>query len=146
MRCSTAFRCTGAGEPFSYQGTHFNARDVRALPRPAQDPIPIWIGGNSKRGRRRVAERAQGWIADVGLARAGSNYSDIDDGFARRTWPSRCVPSVTRQLPRDGRRLSTFPTRIQTLLLFNRLVEPDRHREALAEIEQACATWVLVSR
>lgn len=50
------------GEPFSYQGRHFDARDVIALPRPAQDPIPIWIGGNSKLSRRRAATRAQGWM------------------------------------------------------------------------------------
>ncbi len=50
------------GEPFSYDGIHFAARDVVALPRPAQDQIPIWIGGNSKLTLRRVAERAQGWM------------------------------------------------------------------------------------
>ncbi|HYN35203.1 MAG TPA: LLM class F420-dependent oxidoreductase [Ilumatobacteraceae bacterium] len=50
------------GEPFSYDGIHFVARDVVALPRPAQDQIPIWIGGNSKLTLRRVAERAQGWM------------------------------------------------------------------------------------
>jgi probable F420-dependent oxidoreductase len=50
------------GEPFSYDGIHFAARDVAALPRPAQDQIPIWIGGNSKLTLRRVAERAQGWM------------------------------------------------------------------------------------
>ena len=30
-------------------------------PRPAQDPIPIWIGGNSKLSRRRAAT-VQGWM------------------------------------------------------------------------------------
>lgn len=50
------------GEPFSYEGTHFNARDVIALPKPVQDPIPIWLGGNSKLTLRRVAERCQGWM------------------------------------------------------------------------------------
>jgi probable F420-dependent oxidoreductase len=50
------------GEPFDAQGLHFTARDVLQLPRPAQSPIPIWIGGNSALSRRRVAERAQGWM------------------------------------------------------------------------------------
>ena len=40
------------GEPFSYEGRHFDARDVMARPKPVQDPIPIWIGGNSKAARR----------------------------------------------------------------------------------------------
>jgi len=36
------------GEPFSYKGLHFEAKDAIARPRPVQNPIPIWIGGNSK--------------------------------------------------------------------------------------------------
>ncbi len=51
-----------SGQPVTYQGRRFNARDVVAVPGPAQQPIPIWIGGNSKLTRRRVAQRAQGWM------------------------------------------------------------------------------------
>jgi probable F420-dependent oxidoreductase len=54
-----------SGEPFSYQGRHFEARDVVALPAPP-GPIPIWIGGNSALTRRRVAERAEGWMPLTG--------------------------------------------------------------------------------
>lgn len=57
-----------SGEPFSYEGRHFSARDVVALPRPTQRPIPIWIGGNSRLSRRRAAERAQGWMPMSGGA------------------------------------------------------------------------------
>jgi probable F420-dependent oxidoreductase len=55
-------RRTWTGELVDYEGRHFNARGVRALPRPAQDPVPIWIGGNSRLTRRRVAEKGQGWM------------------------------------------------------------------------------------
>jgi probable F420-dependent oxidoreductase len=51
-----------SGEPFDAEGAHFAARGVIQRPRPTQDPIPIWIGGNSKLSRRRVAQRAQGWM------------------------------------------------------------------------------------
>jgi probable F420-dependent oxidoreductase len=51
-----------SGEPFDAQGIHFTAKGVIQRPRPARVPIPIWIGGNSKLSRRRVAERAQGWM------------------------------------------------------------------------------------
>ena len=54
------------GDSFSYEGKHFTAREVIARPRPVQDPIPIWIGGNSKLTLRRVAERAQGWMPLLG--------------------------------------------------------------------------------
>lgn len=54
------------GEPFSYEGLHFNARNVIARPAPVQDPIPMWIGGNSKLSRRRAATKAQGWMPMAG--------------------------------------------------------------------------------
>src|SRR6201996_4375375 len=55
-----------SGEPFSYAGQHFSAREGIARPRPPQQPIPIWIGGNSKLTRRRVAQRANGWMPMFG--------------------------------------------------------------------------------
>jgi probable F420-dependent oxidoreductase len=51
-----------SGEPFSFTGRHFDARNVQARPIPVQDPIPVWIGGNSRLSRRRAAQRAQGWM------------------------------------------------------------------------------------
>jgi probable F420-dependent oxidoreductase len=51
-----------SGQPFDYAGRSFNARQAIGLPKPVQQPIPIWIGGNSAQTRRRVAHRAQGWM------------------------------------------------------------------------------------
>jgi alkanesulfonate monooxygenase SsuD/methylene tetrahydromethanopterin reductase-like flavin-dependent oxidoreductase (luciferase family) len=35
-----------SGEPFSYQGTHYQLEEMTFLPKPKQQPrIPIWIGG-----------------------------------------------------------------------------------------------------
>ncbi len=51
------------GEPVDYQGEFVQARGVTSQPPPAQRPgPPLWLGGNSKLTRRRVAERAQGWM------------------------------------------------------------------------------------
>lgn len=48
---------------FSYEGRHFFAQGQTANPKPLQQPHPpIWIGGNSKIVRRRVAKYAQGWM------------------------------------------------------------------------------------
>jgi probable F420-dependent oxidoreductase len=55
-------RLTWTGRSVTYEGRHFSARACTALPTPLQDPMPVWIGGNSKLSRRRVAERAQGWM------------------------------------------------------------------------------------
>jgi alkanesulfonate monooxygenase SsuD/methylene tetrahydromethanopterin reductase-like flavin-dependent oxidoreductase (luciferase family) len=35
-----------SGEPFSFQGQHFQVQEVTLLPKPVQTPrIPIWVGG-----------------------------------------------------------------------------------------------------
>ena len=47
-------------DEFSYDGRHFTADGVSANPKPA-GPIPIWVGGNSRLARRRVATVADGW-------------------------------------------------------------------------------------
>jgi alkanesulfonate monooxygenase SsuD/methylene tetrahydromethanopterin reductase-like flavin-dependent oxidoreductase (luciferase family) len=46
-------------DEFSYEGIGFTARGVSANPKPAH--VPIWIGGNSARTRRRVARYGDGW-------------------------------------------------------------------------------------
>lgn len=51
------------GEPVTVDGRHFAARDVAAMPRPAQRPHPpLWLGGNSMLTRRRVIEHGAGWM------------------------------------------------------------------------------------
>ncbi|KAA9156229.1 LLM class F420-dependent oxidoreductase [Amycolatopsis acidicola] len=127
------------GEPFSYEGRHFSARDVMARPRPVQDPIPVWIGGNSKLSRRRAAERAQGWMPMSGGAQLSTtartpSLGSLDD-LAR---------TITGLREEAGRQLDVLYS-YQGEGLHSPALEPDRHREALAEIEKAGATWVVVS-
>ncbi len=51
------------GEPVEGSGRGFRAVGNFALPRPASRPHPpIWIGGNSRRAMRRVAEHGDGWL------------------------------------------------------------------------------------
>jgi probable F420-dependent oxidoreductase len=47
-------------DDFVYQGTNFEAKGQTANPKPTPHP-PIWIGGNSKMSRRRVARYGDGW-------------------------------------------------------------------------------------
>lgn len=52
-----------SGETVSYEGRHFSARDITCQPTPVSEPhVPIWLGGNSKLTRRRVATKTQGWM------------------------------------------------------------------------------------
>jgi probable F420-dependent oxidoreductase len=129
-----------SGVPVSQQGRHFSAREVIGLPRPVQRPIPIWVGGNSALSRRRVAQRAQGWLTMSGGTRlrttartpALGSLTDLAATIAelRAGSPEKEI-DVSYSYQGDG---IQYPA-----------VEPDRHREAFAEIEQAGITWTVVS-
>jgi probable F420-dependent oxidoreductase len=47
-------------DDFAYQGLTFTARGQTANPKPDPNP-PIWIGGNSRLSRQRVARYGNGW-------------------------------------------------------------------------------------
>ena len=57
-------------DDFVFEGETFSAPGQSANPKPAD--VPLWIGGNSKLSRRRVARYGNGWVpfpAPAGLAR-----------------------------------------------------------------------------
>lgn len=132
------------GEPFSYEGLHFNARDVVALPKPVQDPIPIWIGGNSKAARRRVVERAQGWMPMIGpaeLARTTqtATLATFDDVAAAIVELERDAEAAGRTEPID------YMTSYSDASLGEPAVDVERYRDAFGRIEDAGLTYVIVS-
>jgi probable F420-dependent oxidoreductase len=47
-------------DDFSFEGIGIDAKGLTANPKP-QSPPPIWIGGNSRQSRRRVARYGDGW-------------------------------------------------------------------------------------
>lgn len=56
-----------SGERVEHRGAHYEVHDVTLAPVPVQQPLPIWIGGNSTRARARAA-RFDGWFADTSTA------------------------------------------------------------------------------
>ena len=52
-----------AGERLEHRGRHYTVAGVTLAPLPLQQPLPIWIGGNSRRALARAA-RFDGWFAD----------------------------------------------------------------------------------
>jgi probable F420-dependent oxidoreductase len=128
-----------SGERFSYQGRHFSARDVIARPRPVQRPIPVWIGGNSKLSRRRVAERAQGWMPMSGGAQLSATA---------RTPVLGSVAELAVQIAELREAAGGRADRIDVAHSYGGVepaVESDRHRETFAELEKAGVTWTVVS-
>jgi probable F420-dependent oxidoreductase len=52
-----------SGENVVIEGRHFHAVGQTAIPPPVQRPHPpLWIGGNSRRARRRAAEVGSAWM------------------------------------------------------------------------------------
>jgi len=132
-----------SGEPFSYKGRHFDARDVIALPRPVQDPIPIWIGGNSKLSRRRAAERAQGWMPMSGPPELSATTRTVaisgQDELARMIREVQDAASAAGRPPIDILHSYRDPGIVQPT------VDTDRHREQFDELGKIGITWTVVS-
>ncbi|MGY2020875.1 LLM class F420-dependent oxidoreductase [Nocardia gipuzkoensis] len=133
-----------SGEPFSYTGRHFSARDVVARPRPVQRPIPIWVGGNSRLSRRRVTEHAQGWIPMTGGAELSATARTPELGtvaeLARKITEIRAGAAAAGREGHIDLVYSYNPPGITTPG-----ADAERHRAALAELAQAGVDWIVVS-
>lgn len=132
------------GEPFSYSGRHFDAREVIARPRPSQNPIPIWIGGNSKLSRRRVAQRAQGWMPMMGGAQLVATARTVAiESLAHLAEMIREVRDAAAEAGRADQ--LDFLSSYQDWSLESPAAEAGLHREAFAEREKAGITNLIIS-
>jgi probable F420-dependent oxidoreductase len=127
-----------SGERFSYEGKHFSARDVVARPAPIRRPIPIWLGGNAKVTRRRVATRAQGWMP-----------MSIPPSVATTTrTPHLALEEIGVAVRELKEMASGRGEDIDVMLLYTdeSIVDTDkdveRHRDALGRMAEIGATWV----
>lgn len=92
-------RAAWTTDELAYEGRHFTATGQTVNPKPAH--VPIWIGGNSARARRRVAATADGWIpfaAPAPLARTTRTrpLETIDDLVPLLDHLWRCVDEAGR--------------------------------------------------
>jgi probable F420-dependent oxidoreductase len=72
------------GASVAHAGKHFVAAGNTARPAPVQQPVPVWVGGNSALSLRRVATSADGWIplpnpASLGNRRRSPSLEGLDD-------------------------------------------------------------------
>lgn len=47
--------------PVGFEGRHYRFDPVHFAPKPIQRPLPLWVGGNGRRGQRRAALLGDGW-------------------------------------------------------------------------------------
>ena len=52
-----------AEDEVSFEGKHFNYERASVMPRPVQDPLPLWIGGSSDAAIERSGRFGTGWQA-----------------------------------------------------------------------------------
>ena len=94
-----------AGEDVQHRGAHYTVDGVTLAPRPEQQPLPIWVGGNRRPSLRRAA-RWDGWAASasspeamqlspddvrerVDFIRAEGGAGDVSvDGYSDRADPA----------------------------------------------------------
>lgn len=131
-----------SGEPFNYKGRHFEAKNTIARPRPTQNTIPIWIGGNAKVTLRRVATRAQGWmplvVPDEILATSRTASAGSESEMAA-TITSLGLEFDKRGIPLDV----VFPYMDATIA--RPQIEIERHNEAFGRLEEIGFTWIVIS-
>ena len=138
-----AMRGVWTTDDFQYEGRNFNAPGQTANPKPSR-PIPIWIGGNSRLSRRRVVEKADGWVpfpAPRGLAATARTVplETLDDLRAM-------LDDLRRQAESAGRDPAQIDVSFTTLAGggpgdadFN----PDAHLEAVDELAGLGVTWCM---
>ena len=98
-----------------HQGAFYQYEDMQASPRPVQQPAPpIWIGGNSARARRRVAELGDGWhtssLNATAMAPGCAHLRELCDKNGRQGQP---VLSARTELSIEGvsDRVLSYPPR-----------------------------------
>ncbi|MDL1899525.1 TIGR03619 family F420-dependent LLM class oxidoreductase [Anaerolineae bacterium CFX9] len=57
-----ALRMLFAERRASYESKYFRFEDVEMYPKPLQDPLPVYFGGNNIEATRRAAAYGQGWL------------------------------------------------------------------------------------
>jgi len=101
-----AMRTAWENDEFTFQGTGYEALGNRILPRPLQQPVPIWIGGNSKEAIRRTVEYAQGWMPMIGGAALTTTaktapISNFEELAERWAWLKSYAAEIGKPAPKD---------------------------------------------
>ena len=128
-------------EDFRYEGRNFTAHGQTVNPKPS-GRIPIWIGGNSRLTRRRVVEKADGWVpfpAPRGLASTARTpaLETVDDlrTMIHDLWRQ------TEAAERDPSELDVSFTTSAGGDPGSEAFNPEAHLEALDDLADLGVTW-----
>jgi probable F420-dependent oxidoreductase len=126
-------------DEFAYEGTGFVAGGVTAYPKPAH--VPIWLGGNAKLTRRRVARYGDGWAPFP----AGAQLAKTARTPALETLDDLAVMNddLKRELEKVGRDPATIDIHFSTRLPGpgSDTFSPAAHLDALEAMAAVGVTW-----
>ena len=80
----------------SFDGEYYHYKDVEMYPKPVQDPLPIYFGGNNINAARRAATYGQGWMP------AGMPSAQIKERV-------QMMHEIADEKGRDGTKLDVAP-------------------------------------
>ena len=70
-------------ESVTYEGKYYQYENATIAPRPIQQPLPLWIGGQSKAAAKRTARLGSGWIGGAASPEdVGNTIKMIKDELA----------------------------------------------------------------
>ncbi len=98
----------------AHDGPRFSVDDVTLRPRPVQQPIDIWLGGQAPSELRRVGRLGDGWLPSF------CSVADVAEGW----------PVITEVAAEHGR--SIDPEHLGVLLAYSHHEVPDRVRALIA--------------
>jgi probable F420-dependent oxidoreductase len=130
-----------SGEPFTFEGHHFSARDIQALPAPRNHSVPIWMGGNSDTALRRAATYAAGWMPMTAPASVAKTA---------RTPPVTNMEELRERLDVLKRLAGDRYEELELIMGFSGPAlarfdqNAERVRDRLGELEQEGVDWVFV--
>jgi probable F420-dependent oxidoreductase len=130
-----------SGRPFNFDGRHFSARDIQALPAPRGHNVPIWMGGNSDAALKRAATYAAGWMPMTAPASVAKTA---------RTPPVTTTEELRERLASLERFAGDRYEELELIMGFSgpRLThfdeEAEQVRHRIGELEDLGVDWVFV--
>jgi probable F420-dependent oxidoreductase len=127
-------------DDFSYEGRHFTAVGQIMSPPPVQKPHPpLWLGGNSKIVRERVARWGDGWSPMQGPAVLSQTTRTAtlatDDDF------TAALADLGERMERHGRKMSDIDISGSIEATRIGLSDPAAYVDGLADLAALGVTW-----
>ncbi|HEU5034842.1 MAG TPA: LLM class F420-dependent oxidoreductase [Mycobacteriales bacterium] len=131
-------------EDFQYAGRHFTAVGQASRPRPAQLPHPpLWIGGNSRKARERVATFGQGWSPMLTAAQLSATTRTAAIESVEQL--AAAIGDLRRLLGEQGRDPDTVDVQVQWGEASTMEGAPGERLRVLEQLASVGVTWVCLN-